>query len=298
MKKIKISILTSLYKSHSYLELFLKNFLDISNINEVELVIIHNNPSSEEKEILHKYSDQIPHLVYKEVQLEGLYSSWNRAIKLSNGHYLAMWSVDDRRVTDSLEKQAEVLDKEKDCVIVTGNYYKVFNYGDTSGYLKKDPAKRNLFNKVPKFNNGCFLMWRKSIHEHVGYFDEQFKISGDWEFWCRVTKQYKARSINSVLGYYLRKSNEGLSKAINRKQDIENQIVKLRHYNFYLINPYPLFSNKKFHISAILNFDKIRKIKVNFFKIGVKIIPSLLLFWMPSFKRSLVNFKYTKLENA
>lgn len=290
---IKISVITSLYKGISFLEPFLQNIIEIFNISEVELIIIHNDPFEEEKDIINKYADKIPHLIYREVPLEGLYASWNRAIQLANGEYLAMWSVDDRRIPGSLQKQAEVLDNDEDCMMVTGNYYKVFNYGDTKGYLKKDPAKRNIFNKVPKFNNGCFLMWRKSVHEKVGYFDEQFKVAGDWEFWCRVTYYYKVKSCNTVLGYFLRLNNEGLSKRDPAGNSIENQVVSIRYYNFYITNIYKMFKAKTIKPFEIKNFNTYKKLSANNSRVLLTVIPSVFFFWMLNFKRLAVRLKYT-----
>jgi Glycosyl transferase family 2 len=293
---IKISILTSIYKGEKYLKGFFESFLNISNLNEVELILIHNDPDIEETNIVNEYKNEIPNIIYTEVPREDVYASWNRAIKLSTGKYLAMWSVDDRRLPDSLGKQAEILEKNKDCMIVSGNYYKVFKYGDTNGYLKKDPVKQSLFNKVPKFNNGCFLMWRKSVHDKVGYFDEQFKIGGDWEFWCRVTNNFKALPCNTILGYYLRVSNEGLSKKKTKAVCVENQIVHMRYYNFYIINIYKYLANKNINIANIVNFKENRRIKFYNKTYMLKSLPSFLFFWIPQTKKMIVELLYKKAE--
>ena len=43
-----------------------------------------------------------------------------------------------------------------------------------------------------KLSLGCFMgpqpMWRKSLHDKYGYFDETFSSSGDWEFWLRIAE--------------------------------------------------------------------------------------------------------------
>jgi len=298
MPVIKISIITSIYKGLPYLEPFLLNFLNIENLEETELIIIHNNPSDEEKKIIDKYRPLILNLIYQEVELEPIYTSWNRAIKLSTGEYIAMWSVDDRRTPNSLVTQALVLDKDPECMIVSGNYYKVFNYSDTNGYLKKDPVKRNRFNNFPKFNNGCFLMWRKSVHQQIGFFDEQFKIGGDWEFWSRVTSNFKALPCDCTLGYFLRARNEGLSKKKSNVNDIENQIVHMRYYLFYIINIYTLLKIRNIKLNEILNNDKYKKIKVTNRFIYISLVPSLFLFWIPRFKRFLANFIYKRREES
>lgn len=291
-RKIKISIIVSLYKSQKYLEPFLINFLEIDNIDETELVIVHNEPTDEENAILNNFLSKIPNIIHVAVPLEPLYTSWNRAISLSKGEYLAMWSVDDRRTSHSLRLQADILDKNPDCMIVSGNYFKVFNYGDIVGFLKKDPVKKNIFNKMPKFNNGCFLMWRKIVHEKIGYFDEQFKVGGDWEFWSRVTYNYNALPCNTVLGYFLRINNEGLSKRKSKEKDVENQVVKLRFYNLFTTNIYTYLLNPNISLSKIKNFGELKPIKYNRYSCIFTSLPSFLIFWGNDFKRHLIRLRY------
>lgn len=293
---IKVSIITSLYDGEKYLNGFFENLSQISNIKETELLIIHNSPSITELSIIENWKLEIPHFEHIVVEREGLYRSWNRGIAAASGDYVAMWSVDDRRVPDSLEKQAQLLDENNDCMIVSGHYYKVFNYGDIKGYLKKDNVKYSRLNSIPKFNNGCFLMWRKKIHSEIGYFDEQFKISGDREFWYRVTKNYKAMTCERLLGYYLRDSNEGISKGKRDKGNIENQIIKFRHFNLYIVNIYKYLMNKNIDYKILqYNGKKFEKYKFHPLFL-VKVIPSFFLFWVPDLVRLLIKFKYMVAE--
>jgi len=293
---IKTSIITSLYNSSKYLEPFFLNFLEITNLNQVELIIIHNDPQEAEKEIIQKYSKEVPNLIYKQVPLEGLYNSWNRAIRISNGKYIAMWSVDDRRVPDSLEKQAEILDYDSDCMIVSGNYYKVSEYGDTIGILKKDPILKRKMNGITKFNNGCFLMWRKKVHNTAGYFDEQLKIIGDHDFWIRVSLLHKVKSIDEILGYYLR-NNEGISKLSIKDNNKELNVVKFRYYKYFIINPYIFFYRQyiyddKIILKKIKSFGKFNENKAYSSPSVISVFISFLLFWWPLTKKIIVEIKY------
>ena len=46
-------------------------------------------------------------------------------------------------------------------------------------------------------------MWRKSLHDRAGNFDESFRSAGDWEMWLRAaSKGIKFKKINDVLGLY------------------------------------------------------------------------------------------------
>ena len=46
-------------------------------------------------------------------------------------------------------------------------------------------------------------MWRKTIHEKYGEFDESFRSAGDWEMWLRAASQgSQFKKIDGTLGLY------------------------------------------------------------------------------------------------
>ena len=46
-------------------------------------------------------------------------------------------------------------------------------------------------------------MWRKSIHEDHGLFNEEYKSAGDWDMWLRAaSKGSKFKKIPGILGLY------------------------------------------------------------------------------------------------
>ena len=98
---IKVTVILSLYHCKKYLKTYFENVLTQENLNEIELSIVHNSPSLDEKLIIEDYKSKI-NIKYQEVDRECLYKSWNRAIKQSTGKYLVCWNVDDLREKDSI----------------------------------------------------------------------------------------------------------------------------------------------------------------------------------------------------
>lgn len=295
---IKISVITSVYKGIEYIESFFCNFLQIDNISEVELVMVLNEPTREEINIVTEYKKRIFHFIVIEVNRESLYASWNRAIKLSHGKYLAMWSIDDCRTPESLSAQSNILDKNPTYLIATGNYYKIFKYGDTKGFLKKDSALKKDVNGYTQFRNGCFLMWKKELHDYIGYFDEQFKISGDSEFYMRAMYNgYKVVSTNSLLGYFLRESNKGLSKQKSKEKERawEHQIISMRYEKIFIFNIINYYRTNKIKKTHILNFGIYHSIRIRKSNL-LSLLLSTILFWFPDLKKKLVEclFCYRK----
>ena len=258
MKPVKISVITSLYRCEKFLDQFITHYLDIENLDECELILVHNDPSEYELNIIAKYDWTYVNLVHLQVPRENLYTSWNRAIKIATGKYIAVWNVDDIRVPGSLLSQCIALD-ESGAAMCYGDFYGTNNYG----------LYQDRFFQYPQFDDfkrgalrhhviGCFPMWRKDVHEEIGYFDEQFKLVSDYEFQLRVVANYRLVKAGEVLGYYLEYQNHKLSSN-HLLQDTERAVVEFRYryYDKVLMHTLPFIF--KYKINYYLNFGEWHK---------------------------------------
>lgn len=253
MNTIQISVITSLYRCEAFLEQFLTSYSRIINMEECELILVHNDPTPEELAIINRCVDERMNLVHLQVPREGLYASWNRAIPDARGKYLAIWNVDDIRTPESLAFQKQALDNSN-AVLCYGDFYGTRKYGmfkekryqyKTYDHFRKEALKRHII--------GCFPMWRKDLHEKVGYFDEQFRLVSDYEFQLRVASTYPLVKACAVLGYYLEHVGHKLSS--NRKlQRLERTAVEVRYRVFDKIMIHSLPFISKYRIHSILNF--------------------------------------------
>ena len=75
-------------------------------------------------------------------------------------------------------------------------------------------------------------MFKRSILEKIGYFDEQLLSGADFDFAMRLGRHGHGRHIDHNLGYYLN-DRSGLSTKVNSLQEIERTVVELR----YGLNP-------------------------------------------------------------
>jgi glycosyltransferase involved in cell wall biosynthesis len=244
-----ITVITSLYNSDPFLEGYFKAVSEIQNTHEIEILLVHNAPSAKELAIIEKYLPRFPFITHLQVaEREGLYSSWNRGITHSKGKYIAIWNVDDIRTPDSLELQKNALDSSR-AAMCYGDFYGTDNYGSFKEKLyeykhyrvfKKTALRRHII--------GCFPMWRKDIHQSIGYFDEQFRIVGDFEFQIRTALNYDLVKADSILGFYLENKNHKLTSNI-KLLDKERTVVELRYriYDKILLHIIPFISSYKIH---------------------------------------------------
>jgi GT2 family glycosyltransferase len=255
MNKINISIITSLYRCAPFLKSFLFHYSQISNLEECELILVHNDPTEEEMEILKNGLQSTMQVVHIAVEREGLYASWNRAIRAAKGKYLAVWNVDDIRTPDSLYGQKMALDNSR-AVMCYGDFYGTNQYGAFKETLYAYPDYATGIREAYKRHIiGCFPMWRRDIHEHIGYFDEQFKLVSDYEFQLRVIRRYPLVKTPVLLGYYLEHAGHKLSS--NRKvQHRERTAVEFRYHMYDKILMHYLPAIRRYRPKYILNHKK------------------------------------------
>ncbi len=259
--QIRISVLVSLYRGSSYLEGFFDALNGILNPDVLEIIIIHNDPEEDELEIIRRCKQtcrcKIMHVNVK--HRESLYSSWNRGIKLATGRYITIWNVDDVRLPDSLERQAQILDNYSGVSFTYGDQVEIQTYGETDGVLVCFPE----FHENPElflsgFHIGSFPMWRKALHDVAGYFDEQFKSAGDFDFFIRVARNFSGKKVTGVLGYYL--ASKGISKT-GSVNNIERTLVELRYAQYQKLNyVYLLPAIIRYRIKTIKSYGMKHKV--------------------------------------
>lgn len=236
---MKISVLTSLLCCQDYLERYFAALKVITNPDQVEVLLLHNAPTPPECDLITTALQHLSDMRIKHIKipvLESLYATWNRGVYLSTGEYIAVWNVDDIRLPDSLERQAATLDRDPKVGLTYGDIIGIRNAQDRTGVYYNHPDysgnEREFFRS---FYSSCFPMWRKSVHEVVGYFDEQFKVVGDFDFQIRIARRFPLAKTHGLLGYYLEGDTRKLTSAYNRLER-ERTVIELRYGQFDKLN--------------------------------------------------------------
>jgi hypothetical protein len=259
---MEITVITSLYNCEKYLEGYFLAVDQIVNKDECEFLLLHNEPTKKEIEIINFNIIGKPwfrHIIVE--KREGLYVTWNRAIHLAKGKYCAIWNVDDIRLPDSLVLQKVALENNLESAISIGDFWGTKKYGTQKDEFYFHPTMDDKKNEYFRRHLiGCFPMWRKKIHDQVGYFDEQFKLVGDFEFQIRTIVKYPIVKVSQPIGYYLIYVKEKLSSN-GKLQAKESNIVHLRYGNFDKLNLIYLYAAlKDFSVFKIQNKNETIKI--------------------------------------
>jgi glycosyltransferase involved in cell wall biosynthesis len=225
----RISTITSCYHGEKYLPLFLEKLPLQTYFDRLEVVIDLNEPSEKELALVREFEKNYPGRIRYSVQEKVVpYStSWNSCVRNSSGEYLAIWNLDDLRTPNSIEAQAHHLETNPEVGVVYGDNVIVPRFGETEGKVR-EWTKHPLREASRRFILGPFYMFRKSLIETAGGFDEQFRSSADLDHAIRLSFHTKFGTVPENLGYYLM-ANEGLSTNPNSKIELENFAIRLRY---------------------------------------------------------------------
>ena len=230
----------------------MKGFLDnlsTQTHKDLEIVLDHNDPSDEEVKLVEEYNEQYDNILHIKVEgVDPIGTSMNRCIEYATGDYLCIWNVDDLRTPDSIEVMAKALDENPDVDFVYGNYVIVPKFGGTEGQYVDETGREDEL--TTGMILGPYFMFRKSILEKSGVFDEQLVQGADYDLALRLAMNGKGLHLPINLGYYL---NEGLGQSTkpNSKQPIERTVIELR-YNIRVLEPHLVPYTRSYDVENII----------------------------------------------
>ncbi|WP_187326878.1 glycosyltransferase [Martelella lutilitoris] len=248
---IRVSAIASMYKGRKYIQKFLENIVSQTIFDQSELIIVDACSPEKEEELIRSYMEIYPNIVYKRFEFNiGIYDAWNYAASIARGEYLTNTNLDDLRGNESFEIQSRTLDENKTVDAVYQDLYYSLDHSFDFDMVAACGFKSNLPiatpNNMLEFN--CLHnapMWRKRLHDEVGYFDANYRSAGDYDFWLRCLKMKKTfLKVNTPhVVYYC--NPEGISTAVDTPGVDEVNRARKRHAGD-LISPYFQMSRKAF----------------------------------------------------
>ena len=248
MKASVITAVGKLQHYESFIKRYIKNIVNQTIFKDLEVIIVYVewHPLFDE---LKKY-ENIKFIL--DDQKKGMYNAWNIGIQNATTEYVTNWNIDDLRFDNNIELKVDLLERNKDIDLVY-NWYVVSQDIDED-YTNFDNSKPRYIEAYPDNAHeyacqACMCgpdpLWRKSIHDKVGYFDLKYPSIADWEMWIRMSANgIKFKLIPEVLCLFY----ENPSSVSNRLSDSRDNVEKPLLYSQY---------KKEFETTKYANWDKL-----------------------------------------
>jgi len=227
-----VSAIASTYNSEKFIRGCLEDLVSQTLFlkGQLEIVVVDSGSLQGEKCIVEDFQQRFPHIKYlRTTERESIYKAWNRAIKASSGKFITNANTDDRHRHDALEILAAEMENNPNLSlvyadqIVTTSENETFNNCSHVGYFDWPDFDRSQL--IHCCCIGPQPMWRRSLHEEFGWFDETLKVAGDYDWWLRISETRNIKHVSMLLGLYLL-NNNGIE--ITNQETCNTETINLR----------------------------------------------------------------------
>jgi glycosyltransferase involved in cell wall biosynthesis len=204
----KVSIILPTYNRAKYIHKSIESCLN-QTYNNIELVVVDDGSADNTKEAVASCKDPRIKYIRHEKNLN-LPNALNTGFAAASGAYLTWTSDDNYFAPEAVEAMHEFLVENKHDFV----YCDIFLFGnDKEGFIKDGVIKKHKEpdNFLPDKNTGigpCFMYSRK-VMEKTGSYDTEAFLAEDYDYWIRVSRNFKLYHLNKHL-YYFRLHNESL----------------------------------------------------------------------------------------
>ncbi|TGU74973.1 glycosyltransferase [Geomonas terrae] len=202
-----VSAIVSTYDAERFLRGKLEDLEAQTIADRLEIIVIDAASPGNERAIVEEFQRRYDNIRYLRTERrETVYQAWNRGIRMATGEFVTNANTDDRLRGDAYEILVRTLREHPECVLaypdmrITQQENATFAAHESHGF--RDWPDFDRLGLLELCCVGPFPLWRRSLHDEIGYFDERFKSAADYEFWLRAALGHDFVHVPQFLGLY------------------------------------------------------------------------------------------------
>ena len=272
-----ISVVIPTYNRAQLIKESIQSVLDQKYDGHLEIIISDDGSTDNTMEVLEAFGNKII-LVRKSVpdnkQKHGAASARNRGIRASTQPFLCFLDSDDLFLSGHLESMISNLENDDEIGFAfcrslefkVENNKKLFRPWTRDHILRNDV--KNLVVSRSKINNTNSFIFRRSVFDKVGLFNENYSNGEDGDLWMRISEQFKGKFVDQFGTAY--RTDHGAGQ-LTKNQDhrisecavIIFKDAQKRYYQLEMRDPKRIF--KINHKLLWLKYRVQSNLKVNYY---------------------------------
>ncbi|MBL1211076.1 glycosyltransferase family A protein [Geminocystis sp. GBBB08] len=212
-----ISVIIPVYNGERFLAEAIKSIMK-QNYQPLEIIVIDDGSTDKTVNVASRFKD-ITKYIYQENS--GVSRARNTGIKMAKGDLITFLDADDLFPSNSLEKYVDFMKKNIDVDIVQGY--------TQDQWLYKIEDDRLLFESKRKphisFNVGSAI-WKKSVFEKIGLFNESMSYGEDVDLWVKVNENSMKKVIIERITLFYRRYKSYINYETARKNMSLMKVMK------------------------------------------------------------------------
>lgn len=231
MKQPLVSVIMPCYNADKFILEAINSILN-QTFSDFEFIIIDDGSTDNTVDIIKSCNDTRV-ITILHPRNKGNYACRNEGCKLANGKYISVMDADDIAIDTRLERQFSLLEKNPSIQAV-GTFFR-----SICGEIHVKPTGYEFIKMSLLLNNQFLhpsLMIRKDVLKVVGYYDEKYYYSSDYDLVCKIVLQGKIINLPKVLMKYRWHDKQISSTQSQQQTEYANQIriQYLRNLGFRL----------------------------------------------------------------
>jgi len=195
----KITIITPSFNQAKFLE---KTILSVLNQNyqNLEYIIVDGGSTDGSVEIIKKYEDKLKWWVSEKD--DGQVAAINKGLRSATGTWVGWQNSDDIYLKNTLNDLSLEIKKNHDIGLIVADMLLIDDQDLPIRDVRyvKPTYKSFLVEGMVLCNQSAF--WLRDIHNKIGFLDEQYEYSFDYEWFLRLLKHTKAKHVNKIWGCF------------------------------------------------------------------------------------------------
>jgi glycosyltransferase involved in cell wall biosynthesis len=181
------TIITSVLNGQHHIEKTIRSVVDQDYAN-FEYIIIDGKSRDNTLEIINKFADKITHIISEPDK--GIYDAWNKGLKLATGDWISFIGSGDLFTSDALTRYNDYMNKNPGLDFISSKIELIDEQGKTIRLV----GSKWKWDTFRRYMNTLHVggLHHKSFFQKYGYFNNGFKIAGDYELLLRARQGLRA----------------------------------------------------------------------------------------------------------
>ena len=208
-----VSVVIAVFNGVPYIRRAIDSALDQSYPPH-EVIVIDDGSQDTTPQLLKEYGSKI---IMRRFDNAGVATAMNRGLELATGDYVAFLDHDDVWFRDKVKMQVESLVSFPNAGLSCSNYAvrpvgmedrrMLRHYSKLRSLMDIDPAQVCLTKPLTRLlaenfvGTSTAVMVSRAVTQKVGWFNKNYKISGDYDYWLRCAAVADFTVLRDVLFY-------------------------------------------------------------------------------------------------